>query len=378
MTKFFVCSFFVLLMALISSVSSVFAQSERYPFMSAYSTFDSARAKGLYFRFENQNFFRNDEYQSAAIEGYTLIGLWGRPLLEYYPTNNLKIRLGGHFLRYQGDNGIDEGASIPYYSLQYNPFDNFEIIMGNIDNSQSFGLPEMMYEPEYYLSKKPPGGVQIRYRNRFLTAQVWINWETFIRPGDSFQEVFTNGTSVELNVLNKQNLQIDLPLHFTYHHQGGEIASRGAQIETLMNGIVGLNTHYSVNKWVFGSEMNYLGYREATNTRLQPYAAGHAALARVSVKFDKSFLSVGYWYGDRYLSPKGRVIYRSFGHPDATFDFSHRRLFESRFVLNVPIKNGVALALEADAFYDTTSSELSYCYGIHLTFSESFLLHKME
>lgn len=181
------------LMLSIWSVSNVFAQSNRYEFMSSYAAFDSMRVHQLHFRFENQNFFRNNEFQSDGVKGYTLIGLWGRPLLEYYPASNLKIRVGGHFLRYHGIDFIDKSNSIPYYSAQYNPFDNFEIILGNFDESYTIRMPEMLNSPELYLFSTPAGGVQVRYSNEYLQSQIWLNWKTLYMMPTLFRRYLLKG-----------------------------------------------------------------------------------------------------------------------------------------------------------------------------------------
>lgn len=370
--------FFALLMLYAWSISTVFAQSNRYEFMSSYPAFDSTRVHQLHFRFENQNFFRNNEFQSDGVKGYTLIGLWGRPLLEYYPASNLKIRVGGHFLRYHGIDFIDKSNSIPYYSVQYNPFENFEIVLGNFDESYSIRMPEMLNSPELYLFSTPAGGVQVRYSNEYLQSQIWLNWETFIYDADPFQEVFTQGVSVEFFPVKSKFFRLALPLHFTYHHQGGEIDSSDELIETLMNGSVGMRGVYSVSKWNVGAETHYLGYREATGNRLQPFTAGHAGLARGFVKYNTLLLSAGYWQANGYLSPKGSRIYQSYVAVNPENSGRKRQLFEGRFVLNVPIKYGVKFALEADAYFDMLTSEFSYMYGIHLAFSESFFMRKIK
>lgn len=370
--------FIAIIVSLILGVSTLFAQTSRYEFMSSYPEFDSTNVHQLHFRFENHNFFRNNEYQSDAIDGYTLIGLWARPVLEYYPAANLKIRIGGHFLRYHGINFIDKSNSIPYYSIQYNPFNKFEIILGNFDNSNPLYMPEMLYSPELFLFTKPPGGVQARYANNFMQSRIWLNWETFIQENDPFQEVFTQGASVAFFPVKTDFIHLSIPIHFTYHHRGGEIDSSDELIETLMNGSAGLQGVYEIDNWETGAEVSYLGYRETTNNRLQPFAAGHAGLARAFIKYNTVLISAGYWQANGYLSPKGSLIYKSYTSTNDGQSGRKRQLLESRFVLNIPVKYGVRFAVEADAYFDIITTKLSYMYGIHLVFSESFFSRKIK
>jgi hypothetical protein len=370
--------FLGLILFLMLNADEARSQNEAYRYMNTRAPFDSLKARNLSVRFENANFFRNNEYKSPVVDGYTLIGLWGRFLMEYYPANNLRLQVGGHFLKYHGSEPIDKHKSMPYYTIQYNPFHNMEIIFGNFNNNRNMGLLEMLYEPENYFTEKPPGGLQVRYANKWLTAQTWINWENFIFPGDSLQEVFTNGSLVDLELIDRENFQLSVPVQFMYYHEGGEIDSANKEIQTLMNGAAGLNFRYRAKRWTFGAEGYYLGYREATANRRQLFTAGYGGLARLSAAFDRSVVSVGYWQGDRYLSPKGRVLYQSYVLP-ANGEIHHRRqLLEGRLVVDIPVKYGVTFAVEADTFYDLTEGDFSYCWGLHLMFSESFFLRKIN
>ncbi len=366
--------FFLLVFALALLSVDSFGQKQSYGYLSTWSKFDSTKTRDLSFRLENANFFRNDEYTSPIVDGYTLIGLWGRFLMEYYPAENLRLRFGGHFLKYHGRESIDGVESIPYYSIQYNPLPDLEIIFGNFDNSQNLGLLEMIYEPEFYYTRKPPGGLQIRFSRDRLHLESWINWETHIFAGDPFQEVFTNGTLINYDFIKSEHHKFSVPLQFIYHHQGGEIDSTDAQIETLMNGAGGIEYVYSIEDWSFGINAWYLGYREATTNNLQVYSAGHAGLGRIFAGYKRSVLSLGYWNGSHFISPKGRKIYQSYSFSTPGKLYPTRQLLEGRLAMQIPVKKGVVFVVEADAFYDLKESDFSYCWGIHLVFSESFFL----
>ena len=372
-------TYFVFLFVLLFSFNEqVYSQQQSYQYLSTWPQFDSARVKYLAFRIENANFFRNDEYTSPIVDGYTLIGLWGRFLMEYYPAENLRVRFGGHFLKYHGRESIDDVESIPYYSIQYNPLPDLEIIFGNFDNSQNLGLLEMLYEPEFYYTRKPPGGLQVRFQRHRLHLESWINWETHIFAGDPFQEVFTNGSLISYDLIKKERHKLSVPLQFIYHHQGGEIDSTDAQIETLMNGASGLKYNYKKGDWSLGVSAWYLGYREATSNNLQVYSSGHAGLARIIGGYKRSVLSIGYWNGNRFISPKGRKIYQSYSFSNPGKLYPRRQLLEGRMAMQIPVKYGVTFAIEGDVYYDLREADLSYCWGIHLMFSESFFLKNFK
>ncbi|PLX23613.1 MAG: hypothetical protein C0599_04220 [Salinivirgaceae bacterium] len=350
------------------------AQQQQYQYLNTWNQFDSLQSNNLFFRFENANFFRNDEYTSPILDGYTLIGLWGRLLFEYYPSENLRIKIGTHLLKYHGREEIEGVEAIPYYTLQYKPTKDFSIVFGNFDNSRNMDLLAPLYEPEMFYTQKPPAGLMVNYANDRVSVKSWINWETHIFEGDPFQEKFLFGLSSDFKWINNGVFELSTPLQFTYHHVGGEIDSSENLIQTLMNGATGIKALIKSGDWSYGISGYYLGYREATSNGLQPYRAGQGGLTRLNVGYKQSLVSLGYWNGKQFLSPKGRSIYQSYSISNPGELYPNREIVEGRFLFNWPIKDFVHLVLEADAFYDLNESDLSYAWGIHLIFSESFFL----
>jgi hypothetical protein len=355
-----------------------YSQQNRYQYFNTWNEFDSLQTNNLFFRFENANFFRNNEYVSPILDGYTLIGLWGRFLFEYYASDNLRIKLGTHLLKYHGREEIEGVEAIPYYSLQYKPTKELSVIFGNYNDSRNMDLLEPLYEPEFFYTQKPPAGVMIDYNISRLNLKSWINWETHIFEADPFQEKFLFGLSSDFKVINNDGFELSTPIQFTYYHEGGEIDSSDNLIQTLMNGAAGIQSLVKIGDWSYGLDGYYLGYREATSNGLQPYRAGHGALGRLSLGYKQSIISVGYYNGNQYISPKGRHIYQSHSHRAPGELYPSRELIEGRFMFNWPIKEYVHLVIEADAFYDLIESDLSYAWGIQLIFSESFFLTKVK
>lgn len=354
------------------------AQHKQFGYLNTWNDFDSLHKNNLFFRFENTNFFKNNEYTSPILDGYTLIGVWGRLMFEYYPTDNLRFKIGSHLLKYHGREEL-EGVNIyPYYLIEYKPARELSVIFGNLNNERNMDLLEPIYNPELFFTQKPPAGLMLDYSHQFIEAKTWIDWHTHIFEGDTFQEEFLYGLSSELFVVNNKQLSFSVPSQFTYHHLGGEIDSSDNQIQTLMNGATGLKFQMRNGKWSYGLSSYYLGYREATSNYLQPFRAGHASLSRFFVGYKESMLSIGYWYGDRYISPKGQRIYQSYSFNNVGEVYPKRELIEGRFLFNIPIKEWINFVIEADAFYDINENSLSYAWGIHLVLSESFFLRKIS
>ena len=67
-----------------------------------YEHTDSTSTGKLMVEINNLNFFKNNEYKSKYIDGYTLTGMWIRPKLLYYPDKKFRLELGGQVLAYNG------------------------------------------------------------------------------------------------------------------------------------------------------------------------------------------------------------------------------------------------------------------------------------
>lgn len=353
-------------------------QPHQYKMLNTIPEFDSTQTKQLSFRVENANFFRNNEYYSPILDGYTYIGLWSRLLMAYYPAQNVRVRAGAHLLKYHGKSSFDPSESIPYFSITYQPKPGFNVTLGNINNDQNFGMPAMLYEPEYFYAQSPPAGAMVTYNKKWFDFETWIDWETFIYEGDPFQEKFTNGSKLLFRFINNNQINFRVPVYFVYHHQGGEIDSSAQKIETLMNGATGIDFTYKAGAWTMGIESLYVGYREATSNYLQPFRAGHGAVSRGFLSYKTAGLSLGYWQGKRFIAPRGRRIYQSVSFNTPGITLPKRQLIEGRLSWKIQIKKGIHFALESDAFFDLNDNSLSYAWGIHLFFNESFFLKKFD
>ena len=59
---------------------------------------DSLRTKELRLDMDNLFFFKNNEFGSSTMKGYTLPGAWINPKLSYSPLSNIKFEAGDYML----------------------------------------------------------------------------------------------------------------------------------------------------------------------------------------------------------------------------------------------------------------------------------------
>ena len=105
----------ILFAALLLCASAASAQVEEKVYRTDYAI-DTARVRTLWVELDNLSFFKDNEYTSEFMRGYTLPGLWLQPKAVYYPLKNLKVELGLHALIYSGANKY---PSMAYRDIAY-------------------------------------------------------------------------------------------------------------------------------------------------------------------------------------------------------------------------------------------------------------------
>ena len=182
--------------------------------------FDPKTTGNLSLAIDNLNFFKNNEYKSAYVDGFTLPGVWIRPKLLYYPDNKLRFEIGGQVLAY---NGRDEYKLYPWFSVLYRPVKHLSLRMGSLNEDQNHGLLSPVMDIEHYLIDKPEAGIQVKFKNHRLKSDLWIDWQKMIFKGDPYKERFVFGAVTELTLLKTKKLELTLPVTFNGLHEGGEI-----------------------------------------------------------------------------------------------------------------------------------------------------------
>ena len=81
--------------------ANLFAQEGSGIFVSD-EPFAPQKTGNLFLAVDNLNFFKNNEYKSKYVDGYTLTGAWIRPKLIYYPDKKFRFEIGGQILGYTG------------------------------------------------------------------------------------------------------------------------------------------------------------------------------------------------------------------------------------------------------------------------------------
>jgi hypothetical protein len=331
----------------------------------------------LFFSVNNVNFFKNNEYFNKIEKGYTLTGYFIEPALTYYPSQSVRIKAGAHLLKNYGPKGFEQVQ--PLISVQVELAQNLYLIFGSIYGTIHHRLIEPVYHFERFLEKNNEEGLQFLYDSKRMYADVWLNWEKFIRPGDPFQEEFNAGSFFELRAIEKNRLNIYLPLQLTAKHTGGQINTGNDQVTSVFNTSVGTKIQYGMNNqnnhiWLEGHYVNYFGQVPDE----WAFKKGNGLYLQSGLLFGPFHILLTYWKAKKYLSPLGNPIYQSMSKTDYSYTESNRSLLIPEIQYTKRIISGVDIGVRFTGYYDFKHKNPDYSYSIYLLFRRDFFITKIN
>lgn len=350
-------------------------------FYSHYSSFKPEAKENLYFRFENLNFAKNNEYNGAFVKGATYFGYLATPKLIYYPTSNFRIEAGIRLQKYSGLSGFSE--SEPVLSLHYKANEKLSLILGSLDQEDNHHLHEAIFEPERFFTDKGENGIQVLYNSKSLKAETWVNWEQFIFQNDPLKEVFTFGLSADMRISNPDSqYSLSIPMQVLFVHRGGEIDSSDENKQTIRNIVTGI----SLKKNVTGSflksvELEALAFDFNDNSETKEFGFnnGKAIHLRAGMKTEHSDLKIGYWSGDKFNSARGSALFQSMSIFDNSYVREKRDLITAKYRIHKSIAKGILIGGQVDAYFDTNANgDLSYATSVFVKINAEFFLKKIK
>jgi len=195
----------------------------------------------LYLNFENTYFIKDNEFDNSYTIGFMGIGVFAKPTLDYYFTNNTRVSAGVFLLKYSGKDHFTQ--TIPIFSVQQRLTKNLDMIVGSIYSTNSHQIFEPIFRADKFYMNNVEYGLQFLYHSPKIVSDLWLNWEDYILKNDPFQEKLQLGSTSNFTLLsNKFGLHI--PLQLLIHHQGGQINANSYPISTILNGATGLKMEY--------------------------------------------------------------------------------------------------------------------------------------
>lgn len=354
--------------------SRAFSQDGSGIFVSDES-FAPQKTGNLYLAVDNLNFFKNNEYKSLYVDGYTLTGAWIRPKLIFYPDRKFRFEIGGQVLKY---NGREEYITFPWFAAVYQPLKNISFRMGSLNDDRNHGLIEPVLDKEHFMVSRPEAGIQAKYKSSRFMADFWIDWQKMIFKGDPFKERFVFGVVTETTLMDADNLKLTLPVAFNGLHQGGEIdtdpglavthiaISEGLKFTKKLEGSL-------VKSWFAESYFLQSTYPEG-ETAL-PGTNGSAVYFCAGITSGYGRVSVGYWQGRRFFTPLGMPLFQNTAL-DQPYAIDQNKLWTFSYLYDRKIFDQSRLGFVFDMYFDPFTQKISNSAALCLMINFSVLFRK--
>jgi len=330
----------------------------------------------LILKVTNVNFIKNNEYFNEIVDGYTYIGYFIQPRLEYHPSYNTKIEGGIHILKFSGKDELTQ--ILPLFTFSYKPVKNVTLLFGSIYGTVNHQLIEPIYQFDRYYDKNIENGIQLLFNNRYIQSDIWLNWEKFILKNDPFKEEFNVGGSVDLfltNPLGKNRLY--LPLQAIVAHKGGQIKDDDAPLQTIANTATGIAFEHVFNQsflYSIGTENYYCTYNDLSHVNQYKYEQGWGESSNLYINSKYFYLMLGYWYGEYFIAPKGEPLFSSNSLKYNYYYDEYRNLVTGKFQIKKNITKGIELALRFESYYEYAKNDFDFSYSMNLIFNRDFFL----
>lgn len=274
-------------------------------------------------------FFRDNEYDVALGDDYTLPGYRFRLNLDYTPPSRhaIRLRAGLSNLYFWGASlypaGIfysdlpywmDEGSGYtrfrlrPFLQASIRPSDTWQFVLGNLDGGAFHGLIAPLYNPELHLTSDYETGLQIRHTGRRLTLDTWVDWRSFIFRRAEHQEAFVFGLSAGYELLPRQaNSSLALRFQALSAHRGGVENIVPDTVHTWINSAIGLDyshrTHLGRKPVTLSGAVYGVSYSQRGEH--YPHDKGWGLYAEASCAWHAWTLGLSGWYGHKYIGILG-------------------------------------------------------------------------
>ncbi len=401
--------FFAVVAVVVMSIGTVSAQAPG-EFYITNESLDSSQVGELRLDVSSFLFFRDNEFSTSVMDGYTLPGFKLCPKVSYMPSPMVKVELGVCLLRFWGTDHYPNMAyrdianwtggerangfhAVPFIRAQMATKFGLQVVLGSIYGGANHRLLMPLYEPELNLTSDPESGLQVLYHNGWLDADVWVNWESFIYRNDTHQEEFVFGISSRIKYNNERSrIHLYTPIQLLAQHRGGEIDTiTSHSVQTLMNGAIGFGAEWNLNHRRIkraSAEIDYMGYYQQAG-ELWPFNSGSAIYAHGALDVWNSRFKLGYFYGDKFITMFGYPLFGCvstknsgmlYDKPSTVYvGFDFCKEFAPGFSLGVNVDIYERLAchgINTAGVYEKMKGSTCFAAGVSMKINPSFLLYK--
>lgn len=345
-----------------------------------YPEFKEDAGNNLYFRLENNNFVKNNEYFGNYIEGYTLMGYTIQPSFVYYAGSRLRLKAGVHVVQFSGMNEFTE--VLPTFSIHTQLSNNLALVMGGLKGDVHHKLIEPLFDPENQYTRPIENGFQFLYNSNKFWFDAWIDWEQFIFIGDTKPEKFTAGISSEFELTKPESdFKITIPGQLIATHLGGQISNYSERMQSLANLATGVKLNYKFGDGFIrniGVATYFATYHDLTGQSGWDFTGGDAIYPVAEVNYKYGSFMTGFWSAHNFLAPKGSAIFQSTSNYQQGYYTQDRNLITTKLSFTKTFMKQIKFSAMVETYYDAPASQFDYSYGLNLVFTPNFFISKIK
>ncbi len=364
---------------------------------------DTAHSHVLEVRVDAMAFFHDNEYDASFVtNGYTLPGVWVRPVLSYNPIDEIHLELGAYAIFYDGANKYPNYAfhdiatwkgqqykkgvhALPFFRAEAK-LNNLSVVLGDLYGAQNHQLIDPMYNPELNVSCDPEMGAQLLLDRKRVHLDTWIDWQSYIFELDSHQEAFSFGTNVTLlwNPDTEGRIKWSTPVQLLIQHRGGQQDTTSLGVQTVANASLGARMDYAVPRRNVGNlraEANVLvSYQMKGN--LWPFDSGIALHAAVGLGLWKGiYVKAGYFEAPRHFANLyGNPFFStlSLKHEGEQFHGMHTAYLHADYTYTFTPAYKLGAQVEAYSANTPGQHDTSFSFGLYLRVSPHIKIKRFD
>lgn len=344
---------------------------------------DSAKTGNLELSIYNLNFLRNYEYFNDFQDGLTLFGTQLEPKLNFYANPKLVLSAGVHLRKDYGNEGVYK--SYPIFSLKYQHKD-LSLITGALEGNIHHRFIEPIFDFERRITAPIEYGTQVVINKPSLFLDAFINWNRMIYRPSPVQEQIYAGGSADIRLLHNKSLSFSIPVQAFVFHQGGQIDTDPAPLQTKINTAIGFKVQVKKDGFInkIRTENYYVTYKDVSPSENAIYSGGHALFFNAGFDTKRyGNLTASYWEGNKYVSPLGMPIYQSVSQQLFKNGYAEdlRQLLIFRYIYQKQLVSNLFLDFRIEPVFDLKSpgsKKMEFSHSLFLLYKQDFKLLKKK
>jgi hypothetical protein len=316
------------------------------------------------------SFVKDNEYLNPITQGYTMIGFFIQPALVYSPGKKFTLALGTHIAGFAGADGLEKPELV--FSSIWNITSQTRLIIGTLDGSDKHRMDDPVFHSEKLYTAFTENGIRIVNDYDHIFSDVWVNWENFIKKGDTTRESFTGGISFRYNSsVPGKIFSLEVPVSGIFKHYGGQVSNYDGEAETYFNASAGIRIN--ADPWggrygKAGIEFTQLLYSELTNWGNAGLTDGRATWIRFYYDYKILKFCSSYWKSHDFYAPNGNPIYSSISDFQQGVFVHDREMWTNSIFLRFTPGGYFEFLAGFETWYDTGFKRVDNAITIHLRF----------